>query len=79
MKKTITIIILSVLALGLAGYICYDKLYAKEETKGKEETTEKQTEYKEEKTEVKMTTKEETTAKSESNSSAFMICSQKMS
>ena len=70
MKKTITIIILSVLALGLAGYICYDKLYAKEETKGKEIAQEKAKEKKEEKSEIKTTTKEETTTKSESNSSA---------
>ena len=37
MKKTITIIILSVLVLGLAGYICYDKFYTKNEAKGEKE------------------------------------------
>ena len=41
MKKTITIIIMAVMIFGLGGYICYDKFYTKEETKGKEETTEK--------------------------------------
>lgn len=41
MKKTITIIILIIICLGLGGYIAYDKLYAKEEIKGTEETTKK--------------------------------------
>ena len=41
MKKTIAIIILIIICLGLGGYIAYDKLYAEKETKGTEETTEK--------------------------------------